>query len=453
MRRYWATLIIALMGGVSPIVWARVFTLHEAVRFALTHNSASSVARAKELLARDESRMARAQGGPRATVSYGYLVSNNPLQALSAELERRQVTAQDFAPSSLNHPGTTRLGTTSLSLSWPVYTGGAIDEAIRAGHWGQKAARGFARRTRQHIIAGVVQAYEGLAMAQTARHIAREAVAAAFRHARTTSYLFAHGRIVRSDALTASVNLGANRELLAEAQSDVETAQENLALAMGAPAGLPVHIARGTLRTPALPQKSLKQYLHTALVRRPDVRALQAELRMVRARVRAARAQSSVHVSLMAQSQWFSETPALRHNAWTVGAVISKSLYDGDRARDHADVLQERMAEIDGKLAGLKSRIDYEVATAYDTMRNAARQYRIARINVARAQRTVSLVDRRYGEGRAILLELLNAEQALVQAREQELGALYALASHRAGLASACGTLSMKSLPAWRARS
>jgi len=143
------------------------------------------------------------------------------------------VTAQAFAPSALNHPGTTRLGTTTLSLSWPVYAGGAVDDAIRAGNWGQKAARGFAQRTREHIMAGVVQAYEGLAMAQAARHIAREAVAAAARHARTTSYLLAHGRIVRSDALTASVNLGANKELLAEAVSDVETARENLALAMG----------------------------------------------------------------------------------------------------------------------------------------------------------------------------------------------------------------------------
>lgn len=453
MKRYWVTLIIALIGGASPGVWARVFTLHQAVRFALAHNSASSVARAKELLARDEVRAARAQNSPRAAVSYGYLVSDNPLEALSAELQRRQVTAQDFAPSTLNHPGTTRLGTTSLSVSWPVYTGGAIEESIQAGKWGQKAALGLAQRTREHIMAGVVEAYEGLAMARAARHIAREAVAAASRHARTTSFLFAQGRIVHSDALTASINLGANKELLAEAESDVQTARENLALAMGAPARLAIHIPHGALNIPVPPRKSLKYYLHTALLQRPDVRALDAEAHMMRARVRAARAQSSVRVSLMAESQWFSETPALRHNAWTVGAVISKSLYDGDRARDHADVLQERMAEVNAKLAGLKSRIDYEVATAYETMRSAARRYRIARANVARAQRTVALVDRRYGEGRAILLELLNAEEALVQAREQKLGALYALARNRAGLASACGTLSLKSLPAWRAPS
>ena len=453
MRRFWVPFVIALIGAGSALVSARVFTLRQAVQFALTHNSATSVARTKERIAQDEGRLAHAEGRPRATVSYGYLFSNNPLEALSAELERRQVTAQAFAPSALNHPGTTRLGTTTLSLSWPLYTGGAVDDAIRAGDWGQKAARGLAQRTREHVIAGVVQAYEGLAMAQAARHIAREAVAAAARHARTTSYLLAHGRIVRSDALTASVNLGANKELLAEAVSDVETARENLALAMGAPAGVVIRIARGPLTIPPLPQQSLPYYLQAALTHRPDVRALRAETHMMRARVRAARAQSSIHVSLMAQSQWFSETPALRHNAWTVGAVISKSLYGGGQARDRADVLRERMAEADGKLAGLKSRIDYQVVTAYENLRAAARRYHLAQKNVARARRTVALVDRRYGEGRAILLELLNSEQALVQAREQELGALYALARNRTGLADACGTLSLKSLPSWQASS
>lgn len=453
MRRFWVAFVFALTGGVSSLAAAQVFTLHQAVRFALAHNSASSVARAKERIAQDKIRMARAEGTPRASVSYGYLFSDNPLEALSAELERRQVTAQAFAPSALNHPGTTRLGTTTLSLSWPLYTGGAIDDSIRAGDWGQKAAHRFAQRTREHIIASVVQAYEGLAMAEAARHIAREAVAAAARHARTAGRLFAQGRIVRSDALTAAVNLGANQELQAQAASDVETARENLALAMGAPIGIVIRIPRSPLKTPALPRQSLRRYLHTALSHRPDVRALRAEVRMMRSRARAARARSSIHVSLAAQSQWFSETPALRHNAWTVGAVISKSLYDGGRARDRADVLQERMAEVDGRLAGLKSRIDYQVVTAYEKMRAAAHRYRLAQRNVVRARRTVALVDRRYGEGRAILLELLNAEQALVQAREQELGALYALARNRAALASACGTLSLKSLPSWRASS
>ena len=52
----------------------------------------------------------------------------------------------------------------------------------------------------------------------------------------------------------------------------------------------------------------------------------------------------------------------------------------------------------------------------------------------------------RYGEGRTILLDLLNAEHDLVQAREARLAALYALVANRAALAEACGTLTHRML-------
>ena len=446
MRRFWVTLSVTLLLGPAGATFAQVFSLPQAVGFALTHNSAAAVARAQVGAAKSEARMARSQGDPRASVSYGYLFSNNPLEALSAELDRRQVTVQDFVPYTLNHPGTTRLGTTTLSLSWPLYTGGALHESIQAGRFGQEAADHLAKRTKQRIIANVVYAYEGLIMAKAAVRVAHKAAVAAKGHASTAQYLYAHGRIVHSDALTASVNLGANEGLLAEARGDVETATENLALAMGAPGNLVIQVPGHSLGVVALPQKELGYYLNEALSQRPDLKALRAQARAMRARARAVRAQSSVHVMVTAQSQWFSETPALRNNAWTVGAVISKSLYDGHHNQDHADVLQERAAALDGQLAGLVSRIHYDVTKAYENMQTAQRRYVIAQDNVTRAKQAVALVRVRYGEGRTILLDLLSAEQGLVQAREAELGALYALTSNRAALEAACGTLSMATL-------
>ncbi|MHB8254418.1 MAG: TolC family protein [Acidiferrobacter sp.] len=447
MGRFGVTLVITLLWGFPGAALAQIFTLQQAVDFALTHNSATIVARAEEHVAKNELRMARSQGSPQANVSYGYLFSNDPLEALSAELNRRQVTAQDFVPNTLNHPGITRLGTTTLSVSWPLYMGGARHDSVLAGRFGQKAAHHLAQRVRQRIIAHVISAYEGLVMAQAAARIADQAVAAANHHAQTTQHLYVHGRIVHSDALTAAINLGANQELLAEAQGDVKTATENLAFAMGAPNGLAITVPDNPPAIAALPTKHRAYYLQEALTNRPDIKALRAKARAMQAQVRAVRAQSSFHVMLMAQSQWFSQTPALRHNAWTVGAVVSKSLYDGHHNRDHADVLQERVAALDGQLVGLTSRIRYSVTVAYENMRIARHRYNIAYANIQRAKHAVALIQVRYGEGRTILLELLNVEQSLVQAREAALGALYALASNRAALAAACGTLSAKTVP------
>lgn len=425
---------------------ARSFTLAQAVDFALTHNSMARLAKARGATARAELRLARDQGLPEVGVSYGYLFSNNPLEALSAELERRQVSAAAFTPNTLNQPGITKLGTTTLSLSWPLYTGGAIHEALRAGRYGRKAAQGAARRIRQTIMAQVIQAYEGVLVARAALTVAHKAVMAARRHARTARYLYARGRIVRSDALSADVNLGANEGMLAEARGNVRIAMDNLATAMGAPAGLAITVPHVPLPVVPIPHHDLATFDRQALTDRPDIKSLRAEIAAMRARAQAARDRSSFQVRLTAQSQWFSEIPNLRHNAWTVGGVISKSLYDGHRNRDRADVLEQQVAELEARLAGLRARIRNHVARAFDNMRTAMTQYRIANANVVRARQAVAVTQVRYGEGRTILLSLLNAEHGLVQAREARLTALYALAANRAALAAACGSLSRRTL-------
>lgn len=440
--------ILSVLFWVTPLAAARaqVFTLQQAVAFALTHNSAAALARDREATARSQLQMAQDQGGPQASVSYGYLFSNNPLEALSAELERRQVTTQAFAPSALNNPGVTHLGTTTLSLSWPIYQGGVRRDGIRAGRYGQKAAQRMAQRSRQTLVAHVVRAYEGVLAAQAAKDVAQKGVEAAARHARTARYLYARGRIVRADALTATVNLGSNKEALVEAQGDVAIARANLALAMGAPPGLSIRTLK--LRNTAIPRprQKLSHYLAVALRHRADIKALHAEIRAAEERARSARARSSFQVRVMAQSQWFSATPGLRHNAWTVGAVISKNLYDGHHNRDKASVLDDHVRELNADLAGLRSRIQYQVTEAYQKMQNAAQSYRIAERNVARAKSAVALIRVRYGEGRTILLDLLNAEGALVRARESRLEALYTVVNERVALAQDCGTLSPKTL-------
>jgi len=436
--------VIAL--GALPAAMAQVFTLQEAVTFALAHNSSAQVARARLAAAEDQLTLARDQGGPQASVSYGYLLSNNPLEALSAELERRQVTAQAFSPNTLNHPGVTRLGTTTLSLSWPVYQGGAVQDGIKASLFDKKAALHGKEEVRQEIIANVARAYEGVLAALAVEQIAQKGVDAAARHARTAHYLYSHGRIVHSDALTATVNLGANQNQLAEAQQDVTTARNNLALAMGAPPHLAVTTLKLVRAPIPMPTQDLTHYLSTALQKRIDMKALEARIAALRARAHGAQARSSFQVRLMADSQWFSKTPGLKHNAWTIGAVISKSLYDGHQNRDHAQVLEDQRAELEGERAGLRLHIEYQVKDAYEKMQDAAARYAIARTNVTRAKRAVALIRLRYGEGRTILLDLLNAEQGLVQARETRLAALYALVKSKLALTQACGTLSQASL-------
>ncbi len=436
--------LIALPAGALR---ARTFSLEQAVHYALHHSSLTALARARALMAAARLRAARAQRMPQLSVSYNYLFSNNPLVALTAELERRQVTASAFTPDNLNHPGITRLATAGLSLAVPIYSGGAVSESIRAGRFGRAAANAGRQETRERIIAATVRAYEGVLAARAALKIARQAVHAAREHADTTASLYRHGRIVHSDALTAAVYLQATREGALKTQAALNAAKANLAAVLGAPATLPISVPALALRPPARRAETVQDFIARALAQRPDLRALKAEEAADLAQAQALRARSGIKVALTASTDWYSETPLPRHNAWTVGGMISAPLYDGGQARDEAAAKEEAAAALGAQRDELETQIRFEIARTYEDMQIARQRYRVGLANVAQAKAAVRLVRIRYGEGRTILLDLLNAEQGLTAAREQRLAALYALMSDRVTLAAADASLTPGTLP------
>ncbi|MDA8390775.1 MAG: TolC family protein [Gammaproteobacteria bacterium] len=426
---------------------ARTFSLNQAVRFALRHSSLTALARARTLMADARLRAARAQGMPQISATYNYLFSDNPLAALTAELERRQVTASAFTPANLNHPGISRLATAGLSLTVPLYSGGAISADIRAGRLGRAAAQAGRAEIQQRIMATTVQAYEGVLAAKAAVHIAREAMRAARKHADTTARLYHEGRIVHADALTAAVYLRATHEGVLKAEAALQAAQANLVAVLGAPAPLSVQLPAIHLQPPAPVTMTAQAAIARALQQRPDIRALEAERAADLAEARALRARSGIQVGVTASTDWYSETPLPRHNAWTVAGTISAPLYTGGRARDQAAVKQGAALEVAARVDELRTQIRLQIMRTYSNMQIAWRRYRLAVTNVTEARAAVRLIRIRYGEGRTILLDLLNAEEALTAAREQRLAAVYALVSDEANLAAADASLSPQTLP------
>lgn len=439
--------------ALSTTASAQIFTLRAAIRFGLYHNSTARIAQTTQLIAHDRVHAAQAANRPTLSASYSYLFSNDPLVNLTDQLERRAITAQSFSSQALNYPGMTRLGTTDLTLSWPVYSGGAFSDREQAARYADQAARNSAQATRETVIEEIIEAYEGVLAAQTALHIAQKAVTAAAMHAQTTETLYQQGRIIRSDALTASVNLSANQELLAKAQGVVTDALAHLALVMGASPSVSIEVPPHTLPDLSVPPTPIRQLMAIALTHSHAIKALQARIRATQHRAAAAGAASGIQVRLTASTDWYSQTPGLRHNAWSVAGVIQKSLYDGGESRDRADILTAQSLRLQDRLAGLTARIDYAITTAYNNMSFAAQRYRIAKTTVAHAKETVTLIRRRYGEGRTILLEVLNAENSLVNAREARLAALYTLVNNAVRLQAIEGTLSLRTLSPFEGKS
>ena len=121
--------------------------------------------------------------------------------------------------------------------------------------------------------------------------------------------------------------------------------------------------------------------------------------------------------------------------------VVSKDLYNGGRIRSRVAQAQSRAKALELEIESLRQHILGEVRVAYARGEEARSRIRIAQGNVRTAQRNVKLIQDRYGEGRAILIELLGAERGLVEARNEELAAVQALVSGLVELRLADGSL------------
>ena len=420
----------SLLLGLSFPVWAQTFTPVTAAAWAQAHSPELAAIKAQADATGQGVALARAANRPSVRLGESYALSNDPLAGLTQKLETRSATNADFAPSILNHPGTTHLNTLGLSATLPLYMGGSRRDRLQAARYARRAARAQLQRAAQDIVAQALTAYATVEWARTEVHIARQALALDQRHVQTTARLRREGQIVASDHLTAVVAATRARMALAQAQAALETARASFLLALDLPPTTSLQLARMPLpAVPATPDRLIQR----ALSRRPDLTALQAQARGADVEVAAARARRRPVIAVSAANDWYDNYPGLAQRSWTVMASISGTLYDGGAASARtAQALDEAQA-VRHQRTALTAAVAEQVADAWRNLQLAQAQRARARDAVRDAGRAAHLVRIRYGQGRTPLFDVLGSEQSLTQARDAVASATYDW--RRAGIA------------------
>jgi outer membrane protein len=433
-----AALGLGLVSGIA--VPAETIGLDAAVSYALEHNPDLLAAREQVSAAGERSRAARGERLPSLGVSASARASNNPLDAFADKLNTRQVTTQDFDPARLNHPGTSNLYMTQLALRLPVYTGGRLSASVLGAEEMEKNTRWQYERAREITAFQTIRAYLDVQAAQEGLAIAEDAVAAAREHARTTARLSREGRTVVSDKLTAEVNLAAVQSQREQAATRLESARNRLKLVMGMPLDRELALSPAGFNA-AADNASLAELEARAAANRKDLAAARALSQAAKARVQAARAAHKPNVDLIAASNWFDDTPGFDSHSSSIMGVVSLDLYAGGRHQGEIGAALAQERETQWRLQALEQAAQNDVREAYDQLREAQARHATAADNVARAKENVRLVKQRYGQGRTILIDLLQAERAYTDARVEELTSRLNLDIGRAALQLADGTL------------
>lgn len=436
--------LIAL--AVTALSWhaaqAEALNLGQAIEAALNQNASLAVSQARVGQAEAALRQAEAARWPNLGLAMSASRTNDPLSAFGAKLGQRTVTEADFYPAAINHPGDVDNFNTRLEVQVPLYTGGLLSSQIDQAQARSQAARLGDASTRQQVIQQVTLAYQGVHTARAYIKVAQQSKQAAEEALRVTERLHAEGIAIKSDLLSARVNLEEAKLKLAEGLRLESGALDRLKTLIGRPLNESLEVGAETMPAGLAGEEAALR--DQARAEHPDLNALRHERDAARARIAAARAGGRPQLSLMGRQEWNDKTAGFDASSYTVAGVLSWRLFDAGVTGAAVD--QARAAELEAaaRLRQAEEGVALQVAEARRLALEAEARIAAREAAVAQAEEAQRLMKKRYENGIINLVELLAGQAQLDRARADLVAARHDLVAARTELRRAVGVLSVE---------
>ncbi len=414
-----------------PAAAPRVLTLDEAGGLARRHQPQLAQARAGAEAA-----------GARADEALAPLLPQLGGQASYQRATQNYAARPGSLPGGGAAPGATSwatgdywsFGATLSQLVWDFGQSSARLEAAREGAAAQRASQ---RSTEVQVLLSVRTAFFGARAARDLVGVARETLQNQEAHLRQVQGFVEVGTRPEIDLAQARTDRANARVQLIDAENSYRTARAQLNQAMGVEGPTDYEIADDALPPVEGEEQPLEALLAEALGRRPDVSALEAQVRAQRATLGAVR--GGYPPSLGVSTSLTDAGPTLGSAVWNwnATATLTWSLFQGGLTRAQA---REAEASLDGlaaQLAGLRQQVRLEVEQARLGVVAARAALAAAGEALANARERLRLAEGRYQTGAGSIIELGDAQVALTAAGAQRVQADYALSSARARLLAA----------------
>ena len=351
-----------------------------------------------------------------------------------------KITPLPGKEDALNTPEPLTNAATRVSLQQSLWDGGRTTAAGHAAKSGAEAADFALARTRDEIAFGAMRAFWDAVLADAMTSAAVDAEKAAAANSDLAAKLVDEGVAVPSDRLQAEVRLGEVRALRVRAEQSALVARAALRRALAAKDSEAFVLEAPAVDADPPADGDPGAAVADALLSRTDLRAFDARIDQARRGESIAIAGRLPQIGLGAQYEWNGTQPFdPSGNNWTVGAFVRIPLYDGceglarrERARadrERLEAMREAMAE----------GVDFEIRAAAADRTAAAERLRMAKGNVRLSLEAQRIVQERYREGLATVVELLGAEASATQARAADAQATRDLAVSRLAFDLAAG--------------
>ncbi len=393
---------------VIPARWPEQgrFTLARCIELALHHNPRTSISWHSVLASAAQLGQQRSRYLPQAE--------------LSATGQRRKY--QDLA--GIEEAVKTETYDASVTVTQLLLDGGVRSANVNAA---EAALRASAFRHNVELLdvaLEVEENYYNLLAATSLLNVAEDTVDQRTRQWELATRLHQGGLARQVEELQAKAELADAESARVGARNQVRIARGRLASSMGLSVNYPLQIVEIPLGDAAPRRSGVESLIEAGTQNRPGLKAAVAQLASIREQLKAEKGSRWPRLEARA-SYGYNDTHLLfeDRNEWSAALVLNLPIFTGFQTTYRIKQVEEQLRNGIASYERLLRNVELEVWEAYSNVVRAEEAIRAADEFLRSALESRRAVERAYENGRATIVELIDAQTAVTRAQNRQVNA------------------------------
>ncbi len=429
--------LILIFSLISPGYATEVLTVDEAINMALTNNE--SYQQAIQDLEKAKSRVTEVKASAFPQVSADLTVLRNwELPSFVIDF--------DGKPTRLRS-GTNYSWTSSLTITQPIYNGGAVFTAWSIAKFYRRFTEYQLDLKTQELKLNVIKSYYGVVMADELLRVARQTVDLAQASLDVVKKMEAQGTVSDFEVLMAEVRLANVKPGLIQAQAASKLAHQSFNNIIGLKLNDDTEVVWAMDSTLYIvPDYDLDSLKSAALDSRPEINMARLQTKMYKKGISIANSGYRPNINFLSTLQYQAQYD---NNRWPDSKDWARSSFSGisisipifDSWATPAKVSQAKIEYRQSQLSesDLEDNLKLDIEQNWWNYQKARESLAAQGHAVEMAKRGLEIARVRYENGVGTQLELFEAEVALAQADNNRVMAFYDLVTGYASLMKAIG--------------
>lgn len=328
----------------------------------------------------------------------------------------------------------------SITASLPIFTGGELQGQIGQAKANYRSMLSAEEQAYNEMKETATTGYFNMLNATNIKALRQESVDRLQAHLDNVIAQYNVGIVARADVLRSEVELANAQQNYITASNEYDVAEATLNNIIGTPLGTTLLLKDRLQYEPY--ENDMAYCLAYSEQHRPELKQAEYAIDSAEAALVVARSGHMPKVYANASNNWGgngSDWPGDDDENWSVGVTASMNVFDSGVTWSKIHAAQENLAKAKESQRQIKDNVELEVRTDYLNLREAEKRITTTQVAVASAEEDYHIAVVRYQAGVGTNIDVMDAQEALTQAKTNYYQALYNYNTSKAALNTSMG--------------